>query len=75
MSIAEILQQLPKLKTEERDLILRYIVVMERGEEDFPTTPAMLAAIDEGLHSANTEPCYSVEEIRHKIEQCVRRPE
>ncbi|PAW76239.1 MAG: hypothetical protein B9S32_16050 [Verrucomicrobia bacterium Tous-C9LFEB] len=65
MSITEILEELPKLKTEERDLILHYIVVMERGEEDIPTTPAMLAAIDEA-DASPAEKDLTAKEIRRR---------
>lgn len=66
MSITEIIQELPKLKAEERDLILHYIVVMERGEEEFPTTPAMLSAIDEA-DASPTENDLTAKEIRRRL--------
>ena len=33
------------------------------------TTPAMLAALDEGIHSLQTEPTVSAEEVRKKIKE------
>ena len=72
MSITEILDELPKLKLGDRWAVWRRLSELEVDDEITPT-PEMLAAIDEGLRSADTEPRYTVDEIHQKIEQCARR--
>ena len=61
MSLTEILDELPKLKTEERDAILHRI-----EELDDLTSPEMLAAID--LADASpTDKDLSTEDVRQKV--------
>lgn len=52
MSVTEILEELPKLKDEERHLLLERLNELEMAKaEEIEETPEMLAAIDEGLRS------------------------
>jgi hypothetical protein len=52
MSVHEIIEELPKLSEEERELILRKLVKLD---EPFEATPAMEDAIREGLRSLREE--------------------
>ena len=61
MSLTEILDELPKLKTEERDTILHRI-----EELDDLASPEMLAAIDEADASPSDQDL-SAEEMRQKV--------
>jgi hypothetical protein len=63
MSITEILNELPKLKVEERDVILHRI-----EELDELANPAMLAAIDEADASPG-QTDVSPEELRQRVKQ------
>jgi len=63
MSITEILNELPKLKVEERDVILHRI-----EELDELASPAMLAAIDEADASPGGNDVSS-EELRQRVRQ------
>jgi hypothetical protein len=47
---------------------------MDEMTDDFGETPEMLAAIDEGIRSAETEPSYSVEAVRAEIREWVAKP-
>ena len=64
MSVQEILEQLPKLSDEERDLIFHRLI---RFEEEFEPTPAMEKAILEGLRSLSEERHYPAAEVRSRI--------
>jgi len=66
MSTTEILNELPKLKFADRWAILQRLSELETQEEIDPS-PEMAAAIEAGLRSAETEPCYTVEEVSEKI--------
>ena len=68
MSAAEILEELSKLTHEERLRIYRRIARMERLDE-IEATPEMNEAIEQGLHSLETEPVVPLEEVRGKISQ------
>jgi hypothetical protein len=72
MSTAEILQQLPKLKATDRLAILQKLSELDLGDEIEPS-PEMAAAVRSGLRSAETEPVYSIKEIRAKAKACVRK--
>ncbi len=63
MSITEILEELPKLKVEERDVILHRI-----EELDELASPAMLAAIDEA-EASPVENDLSADELRRRVKQ------
>jgi hypothetical protein len=68
MSLAEIIKELPKLKLEERQTIYRIIQQLD-GEPEFEATPEMLAAIDEGIRSAESESSYSPDEVRQMMRE------
>ena len=72
MSTTEILEELPKLKFADRWAILQRLSELETEEEIVPS-PEMTAAIETGLRSAATDPCYTVEEVRAKAKQWARR--
>jgi len=72
MSTTEILEELPKLKLADRWAILQRLSELETKEEIDPS-PEMAAAIEAGLHSAEHEPCFTVEEVRDKAKQWARR--
>ena len=61
MSLTEILEELPKLKTEERDTILHRI-----EELDELVSPEMLAAIDQADASPSDQDL-SADEVRQKV--------
>ena len=54
MSLAEIIEELPKLTPEERRTIYQQIQRLD-GEPSFEPNSEMLSAIKEGTHSAQTE--------------------
>jgi hypothetical protein len=68
MSLAEIIEELPKLTPEERRTIYQQIEKLD-GEPEFEATPEMLAAIDEGTRSAQTEHMHTADEIKERIRQ------
>jgi len=65
MSIAEILEELPRLRAEDRHLLRDRLD--ELDHEEFEETPEMIAAIDVGIRSAETEPGFRVSQVREKI--------
>jgi hypothetical protein len=62
MSIKDILEELPKLTSQERQELRDWL-----NAEAFPETDELIAAADEGLSSAATEPLLSMEEARGTI--------
>lgn len=64
MSVHEIIAELPQLSEEERELILRKLVNLDKP---FEPTPAMEDAIREGLRSVREEKTYSAAEVRSRI--------
>jgi len=72
MSITEILEELPKLNTEDRCTLWQQLSKLE-NTETISASPEMLAAIDEGLRSLETEPRYTIEDALKKVEQCARK--
>jgi hypothetical protein len=62
MSIKEILEELPKLTPEERQEVRDWLDAVEFSETD-----ELIAAVDEGLRSAATEPLLSIDEARETI--------
>jgi predicted transcriptional regulator len=65
MSVNDILEELPKLSPEDRHRLRQELE--ERYLQDFEETPEMLAAIDEGLRSAEQEPLIPIEQVIEKI--------
>jgi hypothetical protein len=64
MSIKEILEELPKLTARERQELRDWL-----DAEEFPETDELIAAADEGLRSAESEPLLSIDEARETIRQ------
>ncbi len=65
MSMREILEELPRLARVEREKVWQRLEEIE--SEKIEETPEMLAAIDEGIHSAENESSYPVEAVRAEI--------
>jgi hypothetical protein len=65
MSVTEILQELPRLSPEDQALVREELDALQAGHLE--ETPEMLAAIDEGIRSAETEPGHTVEAVRAEI--------
>jgi hypothetical protein len=72
MSTTEILNELPKLKFAERWATLQRLSELETKEEIDPSQE-MVRAIEVGIHSAEKEPLFTVEEIRDKAKKWARR--
>jgi hypothetical protein len=68
MSASEILDELPKLTPVELQEIRERIVELEDAQE-IEETPELLAAVDEGLLSLESEPTYTPDEVRARIAQ------
>jgi hypothetical protein len=64
MSIKEILEELPKLTARERQELRDWL-----NAEEFPETDELIAAADEGLRSAESEPLLSIDEARETTRQ------
>jgi hypothetical protein len=65
MSVAEILQELPRLSPVEQDIIRECLDGLM--SEGFEETDEVLAAIDEGIRPAETEQGHTVEQVRAEI--------
>jgi hypothetical protein len=70
MSIKEILEELPKLTPEERQQLRDWLEA-----EEFPETDELIAAVDEGIRSSESEQSLSIEEARELIRRCATRSE
>jgi hypothetical protein len=68
MSIKEILEELPKLTPKERQELRDWL-----DAEEFPETEELIAAVDEGMLSSETEQSLSIEEARELIRRCATR--
>ncbi len=66
MSATEILEELPRLSSEERLKIYQHIARLERLDEIEPS-PEFNAVIEEGLRSLETEPVVPLADVRGKI--------
>jgi predicted transcriptional regulator len=66
MSFTELLQELPKLSPDELDQLRNTLDGMRQGE-DIEETPELLAAIDEGIRSAEDGPMTTLEELRQEM--------
>jgi hypothetical protein len=67
MSVNDIIQELPKLSPEDRNLLRQELD--EHYLQDFEETPEMLAAIDEGLRSSREERSYAIEEVFEEMQK------
>jgi predicted transcriptional regulator len=65
MSITEILEELPKLSGEELDVVRRKLDELHGSVDE--ETPELLAAIDEGIRSADEEPLIPIEEVMREV--------
>jgi len=65
MSVLEILQELPKLSANDQELIRERLEALQI--ESLEEAPEILAAIDAGIRSAETEPSWTVEQVRGEI--------
>lgn len=72
MSFTEIVEELPRLSADERHDLLNRLVELDDSAV-FEETPEMLAAIDEGIHSMETEPSITLEEARRSIPRWTSR--
>ena len=68
MSLHEILEELPKLTPEERQAVRKWL-----EDDAFPESDALIAAVDEGVRSAETEPLISIEEARETVRKWATR--
>ncbi|MEI7773561.1 MAG: hypothetical protein WCK17_02190 [Verrucomicrobiota bacterium] len=68
----EILQELPKLSTNNQELIRERLDALQ--VESFEETSEILAAIDAGIRSAETEPSWTVEQVRGEIASWLTKP-
>jgi hypothetical protein len=64
MSVTEILEELPKLKAEERLLLLERLSQLEAGDE----TPELLAALDEAERSLQKNGGIPFEEVQARLD-------
>jgi predicted transcriptional regulator len=70
--VLEILQELPKLSTNNQELIRERLDALQ--VESFEETSEILAAIDAGIRSAETEPSWTVEQVRGEIASWLTKP-
>ena len=68
MSLADIINELPKLTLAERHTIYQSIQQLDGEATSETTTPEMITAIDESIRSAASELSYSPEELRGMME-------
>lgn len=68
MSLAEILEELPKLTLEERAEIFRHIEASDTDAEIEPSKEA-LAVFDEAIRSIETKPSFTAGEVRGMLAQ------
>ena len=71
MSVLEILEELPKLSSEEQELIRTRLESLRWG--NYEETDAALEAIDAGIRSAEIYPNLSVDQVRSEINSWVFR--
>jgi hypothetical protein len=69
MSVAEILEELPKLSASDRDLLFQRLSEMGAGEVE--ETPELLAALDEA-DAASEEEDVTADELRQKVKRWAR---
>jgi predicted transcriptional regulator len=68
MSFTEIVEELRKLSPEELEAVQRTLDEVRQGNSpEIEETPEMLAAIDEGVRSAEQEPLIPIEEVIAEI--------
>lgn len=67
MTLAEIIDELPRLNEQERRVLADYLQELECSSIE--ETPEMLAAIDEGRESILSGKCATVDEARQLVTQ------
>ena len=65
MGLAELIQKIHELSPEEQEIVRRELDGLH--EEEFETTPEMLAAIDEGRRSGREEGTIPIEDVLKEI--------
>ncbi|MBV8214795.1 MAG: hypothetical protein JOZ08_16435 [Verrucomicrobia bacterium] len=68
MSIKEIIEALPRLSPEERQELRDWLAA-----DEFPETDALIAAVDEGIRSAQTGRSLSIDEAKELVRKCALR--
>lgn len=68
MSVREILEELPRLDSSERQTILRRLIEIDPAL-DVEETPEMLGAIDEAIRSFDANKGVGIEEARRRVAQ------
>jgi predicted transcriptional regulator len=63
MSLAQILDELPKLTPEERQQVFLCLQALE-AEPDVEATPEMLSAIDEAVQASKQGRVFTLDEVR-----------
>ena len=63
MSLAQILDELPKLTPEERQQVFLRLQALE-DEPDVEATPEMLSAIDEAIQASERGQVFTLDEVR-----------
>ena len=63
MSLAQILDELPKLTPEERQQVFLCLQALE-AEPDVEVTPEMLSAIDEAIQASGQGRVFTLDEVR-----------
>jgi predicted transcriptional regulator len=68
MSFTELVEELRKLSPEELEAVQRTLDEVRQGpSSEIEETPELLAAIDEGVRSAEQEPLIPIEEVIAEI--------
>jgi predicted transcriptional regulator len=65
VSLTELIQKIHELSPEEQEIIRHELDGLH--QEEFETTPEMLAAIDEGLRSSREEGTIPIEDVIKEI--------
>ena len=72
MSLAEILEELPKLTPEERQQVYLRLQALE-DEPEVEATPELLAAIDEAVRASEQGRVFTLEEVRAQAQAWLTR--
>ena len=72
MSMSEILDELPRLDEGERRTILHRVTELDPGIV-LDETPEMLAAIDAGIRSMESDPGVPLAEAHRRIAECASK--
>ncbi len=72
MSMNEILEEIPRLSANEREVLLHRLVEID-ASADLEETPEMLAAIDAGIRSIETGRGVPLEEARRCLDEWISK--